>query len=88
MPDHVHMLLNVSPKYAVSKLVCYIKGKSAIHVARTYGGRQHNFVGQHFLARGYHVSTVGGDEEVLRKYIRDQDQEDKCLEQLEMFNRA
>ncbi len=55
MPDHVHMLLSVPPKYAVSQVVGYIKGKSAIHLARTYGGRRRNFVGQHFWARGYFV---------------------------------
>jgi putative transposase len=88
MPDHVHILLSVPPKYAVSQVVGYIKGKSAIHLARTYGGRKRNFVGQNFWARGYYVSTVGRDEEVVRGYIRNQEQEDKRLEQLEMFNRA
>ncbi len=86
MPDHVHMLLSVPPKYAVSQVVGYIKGKSAIHLARTYGGRRRNFVGQHFWARGYFVSTVGRDEAVVRAYIKNQEQEDKRLEQLEMFN--
>lgn len=86
MPDHVHMLLSVPPKYAVSQVVGYIKGKSAIHLARTYGGRRRNFVGQHFRARGYFVSTVGRDEAAVRAYIKNQEQEDKRLEQLEMFN--
>lgn len=86
MPDHVHMLLSVPPKYAVSQVVGYIKGKSAIHLARTYGGRRRNFVGQHFWARGYFVSTVGRDAAVVRAYIKNQEQEDKRLEQLEMFN--
>ena len=86
MPDHVHMLLSVPPKYAVSQVVGYIKGKSAIHLARTYGGRRRNFVGQHFWARGYFVSTVGRDEAAVRAYIQNQEQEDKRLEQLEMFN--
>lgn len=86
MPDHVHMLLSVPPKYAVSQVVGYIKGKSAIHLARTYGGRRRNFVGQHFWARGYFVSTVGRDEATVRAYIQNQEQEDKRLEQLEMFN--
>jgi putative transposase len=80
------MLLSVPPKYAVSQVVGYIKGKSAIHLARTYGGRRRNFVGQHFWARGYFVSTVGRDEAVVRAYIKNQEQEDKRLEQLEMFN--
>lgn len=86
MPDHVHMLLSVPPKYAVSQVVGYIKGKSAIHLARTYGGRRRNFVGQHFWARGCFVSTVGRDEAAVRAYIKNQEQEDKRLEQLEMFN--
>jgi len=59
MPDHVHMLISIPPKYAVSQVVSYIKGKSAIHLARVYGEQKRNFVGQHFWARGYFVSTVG-----------------------------
>ena len=59
MPDHVHMLLSIPPKYAVSQVVGFIKGKSAIHMARVYGERKRNFVGQHFWARGFFVNTVG-----------------------------
>jgi putative transposase len=70
MPDHVHMLISIPPKYAVSQVVGYIKGKSAIHIAHANGERKRNFVGQHFWARGYFVSTVGRDEEVIREYIR------------------
>lgn len=84
MPDHVHMLIAIPPKYAVSQVVGYIKGKSAIHVARVYGERKRNFVGQHFWARGYFVSTVGRDEEVIRRYIQDQEKEDARLEQLNL----
>ena len=69
MPDHVHVMISVPPKYAVSQVVGYIKGKSAIHSARTYGERQRNFAGQHFWARGYFVSTVGRDEKTIREYI-------------------
>ena len=72
MPDHVHMMIAIPPKYAVSKVVGFIKGKSAIHLARVYGERKRNFVGQHFWARGYFVSTVGRDEAVIRAYIRNQ----------------
>ena len=72
MPDHVHMLLSIPPKYAVSQVVGFIKGKSAIHLARVYGERKRNFVGQHFWARGYFVNTVGRDEEAIRAYIRNQ----------------
>ena len=85
MPDHVHMLISIPPKYAVSQVVGYIKGKSAIHLARIYGERKRNFVGQHFWARGYFVSTVGRDEEVVRRYIRHQEQEDQRLEQLNLW---
>jgi putative transposase len=84
MPDHVHMLIAIPPKYAVSQVVGYMKGKSAIHVARVYGERKRNFVGQHFWARGYFVSTVGRDEEVIRRYIRDQEKEDERLDQLNL----
>lgn len=84
MMDHVHMLLEIPPKYAVSQVVGYIKGKSAIHIARTFQERKRNFVGQHFWARGYFVSTVGRDEEQIRRYIRDQEKEDERLEQLRL----
>ena len=85
MPDHVHMMLSIPPKLAVSQVVGYIKGKSAIHVARVFQGRQRNYVGQHFWARGYFVSTVGRDEEVIRNYIRHQEQEDRRIEQLKLM---
>ena len=85
MPDHVHMLLAIPPKYAVSEVVGFIKDKSAIHLARTYGERQQNFVGQHFWARGFFVSTVGRDEEVIRAYIRNQEKEDQRLDQLQLW---
>ena len=85
MPDHVHMLLSVPPKYSVSNVMGFIKGKSAIHIARVYAGRRRNFVGQHFGARGYWVSTVGKNEAAVRQYIQNQEKEDKRLEQLEMM---
>jgi putative transposase len=66
MPDHVHMMISIPPKYAVSQVVGFMKGKSAIHLARVYGEKKRNFVGQHFWARGYFVSTVGRDEAVIR----------------------
>ena len=74
MVDHVHMLISIPPKYAVSQVIGYIKGKSAIHLARVYGERKRNFVGQSFWARGYFVSTVGRDEAVIREYIRNQEE--------------
>ncbi len=66
MLDHVHMMISIPPKYAVSQVVGFIKGKSAIHLARTYGERKRNFAGQHFWARGYFVSTVARDEAAIR----------------------
>ena len=86
--DHVHMLLSIPPKYAVAQVVGYSKGKSAIHIARTYSGRRQNFVGEHFWARGYFVSTVGRDEEAVRRYIREQEAEDRRLEQLAFFKKT
>jgi putative transposase len=85
MPDHVHMLISIPPKYAVSQVVGYIKGKSAIHLARVYAERKRNFVGQHFWARGYFVSTVGRDEATVRACIRHQEQEDQQLDALNLW---
>lgn len=85
MPDHVHMMISIPPKYAVSQVVGYIKGKSAIHLARTYGERKRSFVGQHFWARGYYVSTVGRDEQAIREYIKNQEQEDMRLDQMNLW---
>src|SRR6266487_3545341 len=82
--DHVHMLIAIPPKYAVSQVVGFIKGKSAIHLARVYSERKRNFVGQHFWARGYFVSTVGRDETVIREYIQQQEAEDRRLDQLNL----
>ena len=83
-PDHVHMMLSIPPKYAVAQVVGYLKGKSAIHIARTYSGRERHYVGHHFWARGYFVSTVGRDEQVIREYIRHQEQEDRRIDQLNL----
>jgi putative transposase len=85
MPDHVHMLISIPPKYAVSQVVGFIKGKSAIHLARVYGERKRSFVGHHFWARGYFVSTVGRDETMVREYIKHQEQEDTRLDQLNLW---
>ncbi len=85
LADHVHMLIAIPPKYAVSQVIGFIKGKSAIHLARVYSERKRNFVGEHFWARGYFVSTVGRDEAVIREYIRRQEQEDIRLDQLGLW---
>jgi len=87
MPDHVHILISIPPKYSVSEVMGFMKGKSAIHIARTFAGKRQNFVGQHFWARGYLVSTVGKDEAMIRQYIQAQEKEDQRLDQLEMFKR-
>ncbi len=86
MADHVHMLISIPPKHAVSQVVGYIKGKSAIHVARIYGERKRNFGGQDFWARGCFVTTVGRDEAVIRAYIRHQEKEDQRLDQLQFWS--
>src|SRR5688500_17214086 len=88
MPDHVHMLISIPPKYAVSQVVGFIKGKSAIHLARVYGERKRNFVGQHFWARGYFVTTVGRDEDAIREYIRNQEEADLRLDQMNLWKRC
>ena len=85
MPDHVHMLLSIPPKYAVSQVVGFIKGKSAIHLARVYGDASAISWASTFWARGYFVSTVGRDETVIREYIKNQEKEDERLEQLALW---
>ena len=82
--DHVHMMISIPPKYSVAQVVGFIKGKSAIWIARNYGHRKRNFTGQSFWARGYFVSTVGSDEQMIRNYIRNQEQSDQKLER-ELF---
>ena len=83
--DHIHMLISIPPKYSVAQVVGYMKGKSAIHIARTYLGQRKNYSGMSFWARGYFVTTVGADEETVRIYIRDQKKEDRRVEQLMLF---
>jgi len=73
MTDHVHMCIEIPPKYAVSSIVGYLKGKSAILIARQFSGKERNFNGEHFWARGYSVSTVGFEVNKIRKYIREQE---------------
>ena len=83
--DHVHVYIAIPPKFAVAQVVGYMKGKSAIHIARTINGRTRNFTGENFWARGYFASTVGRDEEVIRNYIRRQEVEDRRVDQLELL---
>ena len=83
--DHVHILISIPPKYSVAQVVGFLKGKSAIAIARNYLGRRQNYTGQRFWARGYHVSTVGRNEEKIRNYIRHQENEEKRLDNLSLF---
>ena len=76
LPDHVHMCIAIPPKHAVASVVGFLKGKSAIVIARQFSGRQRNYTGEHFWARGYCVSTVGYEEEKVRDYIREQEASD------------
>ena len=82
--DHVHICLSIPPKYAVSRVVGYLKGKSASAIARRFGGRERKVTGEVLWARGYVVSTVGLDEAVVRAYIRRQEQEDERYDQMKL----
>jgi putative transposase len=84
-PDHVHMLIRIPPKYSVSQVVGYVKGKSAIRMAQDFMGRYKSFKGYHFWARGYFVSTVGIDEGTIREYIQHQEKNDQKLDQQKLF---
>ena len=85
LPDHMHMMVSIPLKYSVAQVVGFIKGKSAIHIARTYMNRRKNFIGENFWARGYYVSTAGKDEAVVRRYIQQQEAEDRRIDQLKLF---
>ena len=76
MSDHVHMLMEIPPKYKIYEVIGFMKGKSAIAIAREFGGKTRNFTGEHFWARGYAVSSVGFEESTIRKYIREQEIDD------------
>ena len=84
LTDYVHMLISIPPKYSVSSVIGYIKGKSALYIARQYNGKKRNFGGESFWARGFYVSTVGLDEETIRNYIKYQEEEDKRIDQLSL----
>jgi putative transposase len=81
MPDHVHMLIEIPPKHQASAVIGFLKGKSAIAVAREFGGKTRNFNGEHFWARGYAISTVGFEETAIRKYIQEQEQDEASAAQ-------
>ena len=84
MSDHVHMLISIPPKYSVSEVIRYLKGKSSIWIAQDVERKLRNFLGHKFWARGYFVSTIGRDEEMIRAYIRNQEMADKQLDQLQL----
>lgn len=83
--NHAHMLISMPAEYAVEQVICFIKGKSAIHIARNFMGHCRNFTGQYFWANGYYVSIVGRDEVTIRRYIKQQEQKDSHFDQLSMF---
>ena len=87
MKDHVHMLISIPPKHSISTVVGFVKGKSSIWIAQNIDHKKQNFIGHKFWARGYFVSTVGADEEVIRKYVQNQESDDKRIDQLSLFNR-
>ena len=82
--DHVHMVINIPPKYSEAQVIGYIKGKSAIYIVRTYSGKKRNYTGEQFWARGYYVSTIGKDEAAIKAYVQRQQEEDKKTEQLKL----
>jgi putative transposase len=84
-PDHVHIMNSIPPKKSVSEVVGFLKGKRAIYIARNFIGKRKNYAGQGFWARGYHVSTVGRNEETIRKYIQNQETEDRRIDQLQLL---
>lgn len=87
VPDHVHMLISIPPKYSVSHIVGFLKGKTALYVANKYA-RKRRYKGYHFWARGYFVSTAGYDQQVVRRYIRNQEKADKASDFADLFNRS
>jgi putative transposase len=84
MPDHVHILISIPPKYSVAEVIGYLKGKSSIWIAQNVERKLRNFLGHKFWARGYFVSTVGRDEEMIRTYIKNQEMADKQSDQLQL----
>ena len=86
MRDHIHMLLMIPPKFSVANTIGFLKGKSAIRIFRDYLQVKRNFTGRHFWARGYCVSTVGLDEQMIREYIKNQEKEEIRQEQMRLAN--
>ena len=82
MPDHVHMLLSIPPKYSVSSVMGYLKGKSALMIFERHANLKYKYGNRHFWCEGYHVSTVGLNEETIKKYIAEQEQRDQAVDRL------
>ncbi len=87
MPDHVHMLISIPPKYSVAHIIGFLKGKTALFVANKYA-RKRRYKGYHFWARGYYVSTSGLNEQVVRHYIQNQEKADKASDYADLFGKA
>ncbi|MBQ2867855.1 MAG: IS200/IS605 family transposase [Firmicutes bacterium] len=84
MPDHVHLVVNIPPKISVSSFMGYLKGKSALMMFEKHSNLKYKFGNRHFWAEGYYVSTVGLNEETIRKYVRDQEKKDQVLDKLSL----
>jgi len=82
MPDHVHMLLSIPPKYSVSSVMGYLKGKSALMIFERHANLKYKYGNRHFWCEGYYVSTVGLNEETIKKYIAEQEQRDQAVDRL------
>jgi len=82
MPDHVHLLVSIPPKYSVSSVMGYLKGKSALMIFERHANLKYKYGNRHFWCEGYYVSTVGLNEETIRKYIEEQEQRDQAMDRL------
>ena len=82
MPDHVHLVLSIPPKISVSSFMGYLKGKSALMMFEKHANLKYKFGNRHFWTEGYYVSTVGLNEETIRKYVREQKKHDKAIDKL------
>lgn len=82
MPDHVHILVSIPPKIAISSFMGYLKGKSALMMFERHGNLKYKFGNRHFLSEGYYVSTVGLNEQTIRKYIKEQERADMIKDKL------
>ena len=82
MPDHVHILVSISPKIAISSFMGYLKGKSALMMFERHGNLKYKFGNRHFGSEGYYVSTVGLNEQTIRKYIKEQEKVDMIKDKL------